>query len=165
MKPAMILGMRYMRWNLLFVLASFAQAQQPVQVDVTVRHDASPLEVFMRSASESAANARVGLESKQRAQELKIQQGWLDLARQQAQAQQPHSGQGNNTPAVQPDGEIKGALLLAHMAHSDFDIFIPSMQIIAQALRPDWSKIRMTEYLECLYVIAKHASFAPQPPK
>ena len=66
---------------------------------------------------------------------------------------------------MQPDGEIKGALLLAHMAHSDFDIFIPSMQIIAQALRPDWSKIRMTEYLECLYVIAKHASFAPQPPK
>jgi hypothetical protein len=128
--------------------------------------------MVMRSASEGADSAaasaadvyRAGLEAKSRAQALKIQQGWLDLARQQAQAQQQQSAQANNGPPTPPVGDIKEALLLAHMAHSDFDTFVPYMQIIAAALRPNWLKIRMTEYLECLYVIAKHASFSPPPP-
>jgi hypothetical protein len=116
----------------------------------------------MEAASSAARGAseayRAGLEARSRAEELKIQQGWLDLARQQAQSQQTTQGK---TVVGQPRDDMKQALLMAHMAHDDFDTFVPVMQIVADAVRPNWSKLTMSEYLECLYVIVKHASFSP----
>jgi hypothetical protein len=57
---------------------------------------------------------------------------------------------------------IKEALVLEQMAHEDFQTLVPLMQIIGGVLRPDWTKMTTAEYLECLYVIAKYASFANQ---
>jgi hypothetical protein len=123
----------------------------------------SPNNPYAAGAAASAAGAaqayRSGLESKARAQELKIEQGWLDLARQQANQKQPNkSGQ----TALASADDMKQALLMANMAHPDFAALTPIMQIIALSLSPDWSKISTSEYLECLYVIAKNASFAAQ---
>ena len=120
----------------------------------------SPYNPYVRGASDAAAaaagNYRTGSEAKAKAEELKIQQGWLDLARQQA-AQSKGSAS-----LVAPGADIQQALLIANMAHPDFNTLAPGMQIIARALRPDWSKMTTDEYLECLYVIAKNASFAAQ---
>ena len=99
---------------------------------------------------------RASMEAKSKAAELKIQQGWLDLARQQAaQSNQPVS-------LTTGGGDMQQALLMANMAHSDFAALTPAMQIISVGFQPVWSKITMAEYLESLYVIAKNASFAAQ---
>jgi hypothetical protein len=37
-------------------------------------------------------------------------------------------------------------------ARPDFDALLPAMRIVADSLRPDWSRISMTESVECLYV-------------
>jgi len=121
----------------------------------------SPNNPYIGGATAAAAGAgeayRVGRESKARAQELKIEQGWLDLARQQANQQQ--AGKSGQTGLASSE-DMRQALLMANMAHPDFATLTPIMQIVGASLQPDWSKISTSEYLECLYVIAKNASFA-----
>ena len=130
----------------------------PPPIPGAPQYQNSALDAAGRAARGASEAYRTGVEARSRAEELKIQQGWLDLARQQARAQQPTHGK---DILGQPRDDIKQALLIAHMAHDDFDTFAPVMQIVAEALRPDWSKLTMSEYLECLYVIVKHASFSP----
>jgi hypothetical protein len=147
---------------LIALLASPALAQNPSAADAA-RAATAAMNSSMAGAGDamraSSGIARSVLESRSKAAELKIQQGWLDLARQQAQQQ---NAQGKSSIGLQPNGDITQALLLARMGHNDFDALVPSMQIIAEGIRPDWSKLTMGEYLECLYVIAKNASFAVQ---
>jgi hypothetical protein len=138
----------------LFLGSAMAQ-NQPTAADA-MRSSMAGAGDAMRASSDVARSV---LESRSKAAELKIQQGWLDLARQQAQKQ---NAQGKNSIGAQPNGDITQALLSVRMAHDDFEALVPSMQIIAAGIRPDWSKLTMGEYLECLYVIAKHASFAVQ---
>lgn len=46
------------------------------------------------------------------------------------------------------------------MRHPDFNLLQPVMLHVAEAFLPDMSRMILSEYLECLYCIAKHADFA-----
>jgi hypothetical protein len=161
-----------MRPVLLLLLCGIVLLAQPTQVriegEIRVQHQPSPLGVFLDST-------RQATETAQHIRELQIQQGYLDLARRQAEElrqQREASAQlesrvladdmgyrraRNETQAAQ---EVRDAFLSARMAHDDFDALLPAMRIIAGSLRPQWSAITMTEYVECLYVITKNANFA-----
>ena len=53
------------------------------------------------------------------------------------------------------------ALIAARKKHPDLDRLEALMETVGKALHPDFAnkKITPAEYIECLYVIAKHADF------
>jgi hypothetical protein len=51
----------------------------------------------------------------------------------------------------------------ARKTHADFEALEPIMLTIAKAFTPDFTRIKLSEFLESLYVIAKYANFiAPE---
>jgi 1-deoxy-D-xylulose 5-phosphate reductoisomerase len=149
-------------------------AQLPTRVDVYTHPDPpSPL----RTISEAL----------RRKQELRVQQQQLDLARQQqaqfeetqremlrlqeraldresggrdAKPAAPESAADQNSVAgFNATGQLLDAINAARQAHADFDSLQPIMRVLADALHPDWSRMTMPEYIECLYAVAKTATF------
>jgi len=55
--------------------------------------------------------------------------------------------------------DVIDAFKSARTVHPDFDALQPIMRIVAEAVRPNWQLVTMSEYIECLYAIAKHAGF------
>ncbi|MBZ5623732.1 MAG: hypothetical protein LAQ69_34285 [Acidobacteriia bacterium] len=162
---------------LLASAAALASAQPPVQVriqgDVTIHQDfqSNLQRTFMETN-------RQMIESAYRARQLQIQQGYLDLARQEAEealrAREQSAALENRvlddelgykefrraSASWKVNQDVMDAFAAGRLAHPDFDALLPAMRIIADSLRPQWSKVTMAEYVECLYVIAKNASFA-----
>lgn len=58
--------------------------------------------------------------------------------------------------------DVKDRIQTCHRTHADCEQLEGMMQIVARALRPDWTQLTMTEYVECLYAIARNAGFAEQ---
>jgi len=151
------------------VLLCSLQAQQ--RVDVTIHQDVNPLQMFLDTTRDTTL--AIG-----RARELQIQQGYLDLARQQAEdARRAREQSARLQDRVLDDEfgfraarrewatwkinqDVMDAFAHGRAAHPDFDALLPAMRIVADSLRPEWSRITMSEYVECLYVIARNASFA-----
>jgi hypothetical protein len=116
----------------------------------------------------------------QRRQELGIQQGWLDLARDrerrlaeleresrrlQDRVLDQNFGYTDFRTGVanwRLNQDVIDAFAVGRRNHDDFDALVPIMRIIADGLRPQWGNVTMTEYVECLYSVAKNASFAAQ---
>ena len=71
----------------------------------------------------------------------------------------------NSTTAGQPMAALAehftAALLAAREKHPDFEKLEPIMETVGAALKPNFDdgKITVAQFLECLYVIARHANF------
>jgi hypothetical protein len=158
---------------LAIVFTASLSAQQ--RVDVWM-HSTDPPD-YMKGLNDSM---RDGIAVAEHARQAEIQQGWLDLARQQQRQQREmdqRSAQLRDRVLDQNFGyresrsgvadwklnkEVMDAFAAARLAHPDFDALLPTMRIIADALQPRWAAITMTEYVECLYAVAKNATFAAQ---
>jgi len=72
--------------------------------------------------------------------------------------------QPTNAGAINAAGEVLAmAFEAARATHADFVALEPIMHTIAQALYPDFSRIKPAEFVECLYAVAKYADFiAPE---
>ncbi len=56
---------------------------------------------------------------------------------------------------------VLAAIDTVRQAHpEDFCHLLPAMEFMSAIFRPDWSKITVPEFVECLYSIVKHANFA-----
>ena len=62
---------------------------------------------------------------------------------------------------VDPDRirEVAEAIVAARQLYTDFDLLEPVMETVGRALLPDWSRITVSEYVECLFVVARHSAF------
>ena len=58
--------------------------------------------------------------------------------------------------------DYKDAVNTCRALHDDCLKLDGMMNVIAGVLRPDWTKLTLTEYVECLYAVAKTASFGEQ---
>jgi hypothetical protein len=89
-------------------------------------------------------------------------------ADRQKEARQIADGKTGKYPAVAAIANPEERLALARaivdvraMYPEDFDWFYSGMEaVLAPALRPDWSLMKPVEYVESLYIILKHATFA-----
>lgn len=67
-----------------------------------------------------------------------------------------------NEAAWRVNLDVKEAIEACHKAHNDCAKLDPLMLVISKTLHPDWTQMTMGEYVECLYAIAKNATFAQQ---
>lgn len=152
--------------TLLALAIAPAFAQLPVQVDVYT-HDLSTNpglqwaqlmgELSSQGAQSFAAGAAIGLQQ----QRLNLERERLEWEKQKEADRLPSYREVHTQEAdwrINQD-EID-AYKAARAAHPDLDALRPIMDVIAQALRPDWRRITMKEYVESLYAIAKGANFA-----
>ncbi len=111
---------------------------------------------------------RDGVTAAQNGAQLAIQQQSLDLQRErlrfeerQAQQLSPPSYHDAhpNEAAWRINQDVKDAIAACRALHEDCAKLQGMMDIIAGAVQPDWKRLTMAEYVECLYVIAKHATF------
>ena len=54
--------------------------------------------------------------------------------------------------------DVSDAFTAARKAHSDFDALLPIMRVLAESLRPDWTRLTMADYIESLYAVAQMPS-------
>jgi hypothetical protein len=112
-----------------------------------------------------------------RSQQLAIERGYLDLAREREQRlawEQKESARLQERVLDTNFGytdfrrgvanwrlnqDVKDAFAFGRKQHADFDELLPAMRIVSDGVRPNWGKITMSEYMECLYSIAKTARF------
>lgn len=160
----------------LFVFATLPLlAQQPVRVDVYTHDNTTPglqwSQLMTQMGADTSQAISQGAQIGLRQQEIDLQRRrfeWeKEQARQSARLQDrvldPTFGYRDARPALADwriNQDVMDAFAVARKAHPDFDALQPIMRTIADAMRPDWSRVTMPEYVECLYAIAKTADFA-----
>jgi hypothetical protein len=72
-------------------------------------------------------------------------------------------------PEITPqDRALLSGIAAGRASHTDFDDMLSIMEVVVKALYPtgqyppDWKSISAEEFLESLYVIAKHANFTAE---
>ena len=66
----------------------------------------------------------------------------------------------SGVPSWQAMKEVTDAMVALRTAHPDLDQMMGLMRIIMESLRPNWTGLRVDEYLESLYVVSKYAGFS-----
>ena len=67
---------------------------------------------------------------------------------------------GGRPLTVEQEQLLVEAMLAARSKYPGYEVLEPVMLYIAQAIVPNWSRITVAEFWECLYVIAKTSDFA-----
>lgn len=80
----------------------------------------------------------------------------------QETAQQPAAKPPELTPQ---DQALLGGIAAGRAQHPDFDTLLPLMDSLARAFfpagaPPDWAQVSPCDFIEALYVMARHASFS-----
>lgn len=160
---------------LLAIATARAFAQPPIQVDVYKHDGTTPAERFagmmadqMNQATTSfLAGAQIGLERQRLDLERQRFEWEKEQARESARLKDRVLDPNFHYRDVRPqeaewrvNQDVMDAFNRARREHPDFDALQPIMRVVAEALRPDWTRVTMTEYIECLYAIAKAADFA-----
>jgi hypothetical protein len=81
---------------------------------------------------------------------------------EQTPAEQPATRPDSVPDSTQQPPVLVDAWNATRSRHPDFDLLEPIMDRLARALTPDWTKIAPEEYLETLYVVARHAYFTDE---
>lgn len=66
----------------------------------------------------------------------------------------------SNEAGWRQNQDVKDAIRACRETHADCAQLAGMMQVVSKALQPDWTQLTMAEYVECLYSVAKNASFA-----
>lgn len=149
-----------------------AFAQLPAQVNVTVSQD--PYTRYTRplfEAQHDMTEALMGAARNRIEQEkVDIERERLRFEERQAEAAMRQTAPENlsyrdahpQEAAWRLSQDVKDAIRTCRERHADCERLDGMMNIISKAVRPDWTQLTMTEYVECLYAIAKNAVFAEQ---
>lgn len=155
--------------TLVFMASAFAQQR----VDVWVHPTETP-----NCMAPYFDALKQGTEAIRQSQQLAVERGWLDLARERDRRLRDMEQQSKRLQDRVLDQnfgyqefragaanwninqEVVSAFAAGRKAHPDFDLLLPAMRIIADGLQPRWGSVSMGEYVECLYVVAKNAAFA-----
>lgn len=143
--------------------------QLPQQVNVTVTQDP-----YTRYTQPFYDSLNQSVQVAQRMREMALGQQQLDeqhrhnLAEEQLQRlsvtdqTSDYRAAHSNEAAWRINQDVKDAINACHAVHEDCEKLDGMMNVISKAVRPDWTQISMAEYVECLYAIAKNATFGEQ---
>lgn len=119
-----------------------------------------------------ATNAQLGFERQKLNTQAAMEQQKINLARERLRLEEREAGLQPpswdlsyrevhpNESALQIKRDVSNAIKACRHAHSDCKKLEGAMNVISPSLHPDWTRTSMTEYVECLYVIARYATFA-----
>jgi hypothetical protein len=162
----------------LAIAPAFAQ-QLPIQVDIYTNSDVSPGQQWAQfignmgnaGAQQVAAGLQAGMAAGLRQQEINLARERFEWEKEQAKQSvrlqdrvlDQSFGYRDAKPQVaewRVNQDVIDAFNAGRKAHPDFDQLQPVMRAVADAVRPDWSHVTMSQYVEALYAIAKTANFA-----
>lgn len=123
-----------------------------------------PVNQAMQNATQAMMAGRLASIEQQRVdlerERVSFEERQAELARQQDGASYRDAHTSEATWRINQD--VKDAMAACRQAHDDCEKMQGLMLVISKAIRPDWTQLTMAEYIECLYAIARNATFGAQ---